>query len=82
MSLMARRDRVLLGGLAVALFVARAKPIRYLLELARAAEERSGLPLTTEIDAQAVIDRADAAPYRANEQGRNGVRLSIEPAVA
>ncbi len=43
MNLMARQDRVLLGGLAVALFVVFARPIRYLLDLARAAEESSGL---------------------------------------
>ncbi len=45
MNLMARQDRVLLGGLAVALFVVFARPIRYLLDLARAVEESSGLAL-------------------------------------
>ena len=35
MNLVARQDRVLLGGLAVALIVVFARPIRFLLDLAR-----------------------------------------------
>ena len=45
MNLVSRQDRVLLGGLAVALVVVFAKPIRYLLDLARDVEESSGLAL-------------------------------------
>src|SRR3954468_6605882 len=45
MNLVARQDRVLLGGLAVALIVVFAKPIRYLLDLARDVENSSGLAL-------------------------------------
>ncbi len=36
----------------------------------------------SEIDAQALVSRADAALYRAKDQGRNCVRLSVESAVA
>jgi diguanylate cyclase (GGDEF)-like protein len=45
MNLVTRQDRVLLGGLAVALIVVFAKPIRYLLDLAREVERSSGLAL-------------------------------------
>ena len=45
MNLVARQDRVLLGGLAVALVVVFAKPIRSLLDLARDVERSSGLAL-------------------------------------
>jgi diguanylate cyclase (GGDEF)-like protein len=45
MNLVARQDRVLLGGLAVALVVVFAKPLRYLLDLARDVELSSGLAL-------------------------------------
>ena len=37
--------------------------------------------LPSEIDSEAIIGRADAAMYRAKEQGRNCVRLSAEVAV-
>src|SRR5689334_17173679 len=45
MSVIGRQDRVLLAGLAVALIVVAAKPIRYLLDLARDVERSSGLAL-------------------------------------
>ena len=45
MNLVARQDRVLLGGLAVALIVVFARPIRYLLDVAREVERTSGLAL-------------------------------------
>jgi len=45
MNLVARQDRVLLGGLAVALIVVFARPIRFLLDLARDVEQSSGLAL-------------------------------------
>ncbi len=45
MNLMARQDRVLLGGLAVALIVVFSPPIRSLLDMAQDAERSSGLAL-------------------------------------
>jgi diguanylate cyclase (GGDEF)-like protein len=45
MNLVARQDRVLLVALAVALIVVFARPIRYLLDLAREVERSSGLAL-------------------------------------
>src|ERR1700722_2371851 len=45
MSFVGRQDRVLLAGLAIALIVVFAKPIRYLLDLARDVEQTSGLAL-------------------------------------
>ena len=45
MNVIRQQDRVLLGGLAVALIVVAAKPIRYLLDLARDVERSSGLAL-------------------------------------
>jgi len=45
MNLVARQDRALLVGLAVALVVVFAKPIRYLLDLASDVERSSGLAL-------------------------------------
>ena len=45
MNLIARQDRMLLAGLAVALIVVFAKPVRFLLDLARDVEQSSGLAL-------------------------------------
>jgi diguanylate cyclase (GGDEF)-like protein len=45
MNLIARRDRALLAGLAIALFVVFARPVAYLLDVARQVEESSGLAL-------------------------------------
>jgi diguanylate cyclase (GGDEF)-like protein len=45
MNFVERQDRVLLGGLAVAMIVLFARPIRYLLDLARDVETSSGLAL-------------------------------------
>ena len=39
------------------------------------------MALPSEIDTQALIGRADVALYRAKDQGRNCVRLSLETAV-
>jgi diguanylate cyclase (GGDEF)-like protein len=38
--------------------------------------------MPSEVDSEAIIARADAALYRAKDQGRNCVRLSVETAVA
>src|SRR2546425_9092237 len=45
MNFVARQDRFLLVGLAVAVVVVFARPIRYLLDLARDVEQSSGLAL-------------------------------------
>src|SRR5258708_1698323 len=45
MNVIGRQDRVLLAGLALALIVVFAKPIRFLLDLAREVEQSSGLAL-------------------------------------
>jgi diguanylate cyclase (GGDEF)-like protein len=45
MKIVGRQDRALLVGLAVALIVVSAKPIRYLMDLAREVENSSGLAL-------------------------------------
>ncbi len=45
MNIVWRQDRVLLAGLALALVVVFARPVRYLLELAREVERSSGLAL-------------------------------------
>ena len=45
MKIVGRQDRALLVGLAVALIVVSAKPIRYLMDLAREVEDSSGLAL-------------------------------------
>jgi diguanylate cyclase (GGDEF)-like protein len=45
MNLVDRRDRILVAGLAVALIVIFARPIRFLLDLAREVERSSGLAL-------------------------------------
>jgi diguanylate cyclase (GGDEF)-like protein len=45
MNIVGRQDRMLLAGLAIALIVVFARPIRYLLDLAREVEQSSGLPL-------------------------------------
>lgn len=45
MNIVGRQDRALLAGLAVALVVVFAKPIQYLLDLAREVERSSGLAL-------------------------------------
>ena len=45
MKFVGRDDRMLVAGLAVALFVLFARPIRYLLDLAREVEQSSGLAL-------------------------------------
>ncbi len=45
MNFIARQDRVLLGGLAIALVVVFAKPIRYVLDVANEVERSSGLAL-------------------------------------
>ena len=45
MKLISRRDRVLLAGFAIALVVVFAKPVNYLLDVARDVEQSSGLAL-------------------------------------
>ena len=45
MSAIGRQDRVLVAGLAVAVIVVFAKPIRHLIDLAREVEQSSGLAL-------------------------------------
>jgi diguanylate cyclase (GGDEF)-like protein len=55
MNLVARQDRVLLGGLAVALIVVFARPIQRLLDLARDVEQSSGLALVPALLILAVV---------------------------
>ncbi len=55
MNLVARQDRVLLGGLAAALIVVFARPIQYLLDLARDVEQSSGLALVPALLILAVV---------------------------
>jgi diguanylate cyclase (GGDEF)-like protein len=45
MNLVSRQDRILVAGLVVALIVVFARPLRYLLDLAREVEQSSGLAL-------------------------------------
>jgi diguanylate cyclase (GGDEF)-like protein len=55
MNLVARQDRFLLGGLAVALIVVFARPIRYLLDVAQEVERSSGLALLPALLILAVV---------------------------
>jgi diguanylate cyclase (GGDEF)-like protein len=63
MKLVARHDRALLVGLAVALVVVFAKPIRYLLDLASQIERSSGFPLVPALLIVAVV-------FVVHQQGR------------
>jgi hypothetical protein len=66
---------VLLGGLAVALIVVFARPIRYLLDLARDVEQSSGLALVPALgrwpDLDAIRDALlKHVPTRTGTEGR------------
>jgi hypothetical protein len=77
MSFIGWQDRMLLTGFAVALIVVFSRRIRWLLDLARVTMVEQ-----SEVDTNAFVGRADGALYRAKEQGRNCVCLSVEAAVA
>ena len=55
MNPLGRQDRVLLAGFAVAMVVVFARPIRYLLDLARDVEQSSGLALVPALIILAVV---------------------------
>ena len=59
MNLVTRQDRVPLGGLAVALIVVFARPIRDRLDVARAVEWNAGLALETAAMAKSEERRAE-----------------------
>ena len=65
MNLVARQDRALLVGLAVALVVVFAKPIRYLLDLASDVERSSGLALVPALIILTVV-------FVVHQQGKRG----------
>jgi diguanylate cyclase (GGDEF)-like protein len=82
MNLVARQDRALLAGLAVALIVVFAKPVRYLLDVAGEVERSSGLALVPALIILTVVfvvhqqgkrrearDRAATAEADAQEAG-------------
>jgi hypothetical protein len=77
MSFIGRQDRMLLTGFAVALIVVFSRRIRWLLDLARVTMVEQ-----SEVDTNSFVGRADGGLYRAKEQGRNCVCLSVEAAVA
>jgi diguanylate cyclase (GGDEF)-like protein len=59
------------------------KPIQWNGEpIAVTASFGISVALPSEVDIQALIARADAALYRAKDEGRNCVRLASEPLVA
>jgi len=64
-NLVARQDRALLVGLAVALVVVFAKPIRYLLDLASEVERSSGLALVPALIILTVV-------FVVHQQGKRG----------
>ena len=65
MNLVARQDRALLVGLAVALVVVFAKPIRYLLDLASDVQRSSGLALVPALIILTVV-------FVVHQQGKRG----------
>ena len=95
MNIVGRQDRMLLAGLAIALIVVFARPIRYLLDLARKGEQSSGFSWcrsssfsrpSSSFTCKTSGSKPGRMPRRlkraAKAQGRICVRISVETAMA